>query len=883
MAAKAFNPKNPMDWARTLPGASTAMGILDEGIGLGDFATTMAKNLAVAPVAGVAGIVDLLRNRDVKSASDTIERVQSKAGGPQTEVGGKYFDAMENVISLGDPVWNTVGKGLDKLATANQFELPNGQRGEFTLPGEINPGAALSSGIFAVGQLAGPGKGKKVSLQRMKKDGIPISNMEDATARFSNGEKIYGFHEQGGEPMLIESIEQLNNHTPDLLLALPDAAPKPSKGPKKAAVGTVFDNVTDYVKAMQMALRSEHLKRTPEGKYVGAPADVDSPQKLARNRRNADRQVENGVFNADWYTRARNAAVEASGDNPLMQSLFARGTAGYSPQAMPNVELNAFLRQHNSKQLFGEDVVPRTGSQSRNIANAYSPDAYGGYILYPERIRLGRKTGPYADAKNPTIPDSELFKTANDIWHGRVMGYGDNFSRGFTPQEHGFLTGENLLLANRAEQRGLGAGELAPGFEWNPRSSQAATWGATRYDKYLSEAEAARSKAIKHNEKVDRQRARGVKGSRKMTVPQINEEALRERASFGIDSAIPAHVANDNFEFVTGENVGHLKGLNREPEAVRGAYSRDMANAYFQPGADGRLRDPFYESFGMYQRDAVPALGRFTNSAGVVETNPAFSSRPLVSLRPSDLGRTASGNKRSGGLMMVDDAPAVRQAALLRALLTGQEGGGWNKFTHANSSMKGYEKTGARLTSGSPEDLAALENSLAARGLDTVHVGDAVHAGRFYGDLSGAEVQDAVKQALRDNPTARGKAVAGRWQTGYEGVPWTDQQGTGQATRAVLNQLETPEYAVRDAAKRLDAGKLRGSMDAMNEIDRALSSARGLPMREDLMKLREMIRDVGLQGVIEYVKKNGGVGLPALALVPTLAGLASQKQAQPEG
>ena len=50
-------------------------------------------------------------------------------------------------------------------------------------------------------------------------------------------------------------------------------------------------------------------------------------------------------------------------------------------------------------------------------------------------------------------------------------------------------------------------------------------------------------------------------------------------------------------------------------------------------------------------------------------------------------------------------------------------------------------------------------------------------------------------------------------------------------------------------------------------------------MREDLLRLRQMIKDVGLQGVIDYVKKTGGAGLPAVVLVPTLDALSSQ---QPE-
>jgi hypothetical protein len=877
MATKAFDPKNPMDWARTLPGSRTAMGILDEGIGLGDFAYTMAKNMAVTPVAGISGIVDLLRNRNLQSAVDTIERIQSKAGGPQTEKGGEWFDALENVISLGDPLWNTLGKGLDKLATANQFELPNGQRGEFTLGG-INPGAALSSGLFAVGQLAGPGKGKgkipRVKKPNFKRDGVPISDLTDAEKRFSDGEPIYGFHEQDGNPFLIDSLETLRNYQPDQLMALPNKPPKPPKAPKKAAVGTVFDNITDYGEALAMALRNEHLKRTPEGKYVGAPADVISPQLLGRNRRNAVAKVEQGIFNAPWYDRARQASNDASGHNPdvylfgqhtpesQQASLFANGGAAYSPQAQPSVEMNAFLRQHNAKMLTGEDVVPRMGSQSRNVAKAYVPNADGGYDLYPDRIKLGPKTEPYGDAKNPTIDPLSLYRTANDIWHGRVMGYGANFNRGFTPQEHGFLTGENLILANTAQKKGFGAGVLPDNFQWTPRSAQAATWGAERFAQYKAEAQAIRAKALR-------------KGKKDPGMP--TDEELRARASYGIDNAMANHTANDTFEFVTGENVGHLAGLNRADLPTRQNYTNEMGQAYLKT-PNGAMRDPMYDAFQMYQYPALSIEGKYLNSAGVMETNPGFTARPLVSLSNSDLGRTASGRARRGGPQMTpSEERSMRFVALLRGFLTGQEAGAYNKFTPGNTTNKHYENTGGRHTADSPEALEAARAAFEEAKLDVIHTGDGLNVGRFPSEfgpqIPGNIIQKRVKAALSGR--TGGETVSGRWETGYEGVPWSEKQGTGETTRQVLERLvDDPNYAIPDSLKRLDAGRLRDTMRPMNEIDRALAETKNLPLRQDLLNLREMIAERGLQGVMEYVQKTGGKGLPVLALVPSLAALA---------
>ena len=199
--------------------------------------------------------------------------------------------------------------------------------------------------------------------------------------------------------------------------------------------------------------------------------------------------------------------------------------------------------------------------------------------------------------------------------------------------------------------------------------------------------------------------------------------------------------------------------------------------------------------------------------------------------------------------------------------------------------MLAREKTGVRFSADSPETLDAARTAYENAGLDAVHVGDALHVGNFPTEgppKPGTIIQRQARNAEKNLP--EGKSVAGRWETGYEGVPWSEKQGTGETTRQVLERLmDDPAYQVKNSASRLDASRLRDTMRPMNEIDRALASEKGLPVREDLLKLREMIADKGIQGVIDYVKKTGGIGLPAIALVPSLAALLGGKQQQGEG
>jgi hypothetical protein len=629
------------------------------------------------------------------------------------------------------------------------------------------------------------------------------------------------------------------------------------KGKKNSkSVATVFDGVTTYSDALRKALAGKHLNRTDIGKYVGAPEQITSPQALAANREQALRKVKEGAFNADWYDRARAIDDEVSGGDGSMASLFSRGGAANSPQNTPMNEVNDFLRQHNSTVLTGETPMVRTGAQRVNVARAYTVDPTAARVeIDPAKIRLGKKTGPYADAKDPTIPPEDLYKTANDLWHGRVMGYGKDFNRAFTPQEHGFLTGENLILADRAQKSGAGAGFLPQGYQWTPRSAQASTWGAQRLESYATKHEKAVKDALR-------------KGKKAPVTPSM--EDWKRRASYGIDDAVERNTANDTYEFITGQNTGHLAGLNAMDDAARRGYDAKMGANYLRTN-NGRMRDPIYDDLQMYQRDALPTEGSYLNSEGVLEHNPGWTSRPLVGVEGSRLGVNAKGNMKRGGPQITgSDKEAMRMAATLRGLVTGQEATGWTKFTDANTASQAAEINALRFTGSRAESKAATE-ALKAQGLDVVDLGDGAVAGKFDGSAN----KKVINSAFRASHLPVDRTAPGRWESGLEEIPWTKQEGTGATTRAVLDKLREPGSGggIRGAEDRLDAGRFRGTMEGMNEIDAKIAAEKNLPVRQDLMRLRKMISEIGLEGVRAYVKKTGGVGLPALALVPSLSGL----------
>lgn len=639
------------------------------------------------------------------------------------------------------------------------------------------------------------------------------------------------------------------------------------------SVAKAFDNITNYNDALALARSGGHIKIDPAtGKYIGAPEWVDSPQSLTKVRRDALEAVRGGSWNADWYLRQRELA-QALADDPARQSLFARGTAAYSPQAMPKVELPSFVNQHNARVLTGEEVVPRTGSQARNVARAYNVDPSTGAVSYsPADIRLGKKTGPYAQAKDPTVPEQSLYRTANDIWHGRVMGYGDDFSRGFTPQEHGFLTGENLILADNATRAGIPVGAHGQ-IPHDPRTAQAATWGSTRFNSYKTGDAARYAKELRARERYEsnperwRKRNPG-KGAPAVPKPMRTDDELRAAASQGLDSAMPAQRGYLTNEAVPGAGTGHLEGMVGEPFNVRDEYTRQIA------AATGR--DPTIEALGMFSEKPRPMVGEYTNTAGAIERNPGWVDPVLLSNQP---GKGMYGTPAR-------EKEALSTAAQIAAVLRGQEAGAWSRFIPENNRMRVGDMN-ALAFSGMPEPQAQLLRQFwRDKGLDMIDQGDQGILTMF---SNSGPVPNTVKDFERvlqfpDSPVLnklkRG-VLEGDMVPGL--AKWTDMglvptaPGSGEATSAMLKTIESS--GINKLTERLDAGRWKSVAQAYNDIDAAAAASGSKPLREDLMRLRSIVAESGIAGLRDFVKRNGAIGLPALAGLGVLPALQSSPDA----
>ena len=698
------------------------------------------------------------------------------------------------------------------------------------------------------------GVGKKIA----GKAGMELARMADQAMIEGTGPLAEGF---------------LGSLTPKPMFAVaPGKKMQRANAPKNVA--DTFEGVTDPAEALKIAQAGKHLKIDPKtGKYIGLGTHIDSPQALGALRKRVDELVDEGAYNADWYLRQKQLAQDLT-DNPLEQSLFARGTAAYSPQAMPKVELPTFARQHNERMLTGEDVIPRTGAQSRNVAKAYLPEGSVQVSYAPENIRLGSKTGPYANKKDPTVPVD--YKTANDIWHARAFELGDQqgtFNRGLTPQEHGALHGENLLLADRANKAGIPVGSTE-GALHDASTAQAATWAGTRYRSLLEDetkrfaTESARRAEYEKNPTAWKAKNPNKKSPPPKPRPIMSDEEIRAYASQGLDTAMPAQSAYLTKEAVTGEGLGHLPGMPAMTDAEKLAYTEDMMQ---QIG-----RDPTIEALGMFSKKPSRTSGEYKNAQGDVEKNPGFQNQVLVSNEKAKTGRVTPESERE----------ALDLAARLDAIMGAQQAGAWSRFHPAGTPglrVADMDSLVVNTKGLSPAERSKIFEFTQQNQLGAIDHGDRIIIKDFDNDRSATELAKLYGKSNVNQPFQRGRLESGYepglMRFGEKGLEATEP-GSGEVTRALLAKMD--ESKIKDLYERLDMSRWRTVAEGKNNLDRAIAQSKGLPLRDDLLKLRTIIAESGFTGLKDYVKKYGAAaaGLAAFPSIGLPAVLPTERPAQ---
>ena len=571
--------------------------------------------------------------------------------------------------------------------------------------------------------------------------------------------------------------------------------------------------------AIAVAESGAHVIPKKDGGFIGAPYWVRTTADLEQMRRNFDAQVERGLTGAPWYGEAQAGIKETAGPDPARQHLQAREQALFSAQSDPDVNLGFTLAAHNAFEMGQPLSKAHTGRQ----ASTYRAARESG-----EDIKLGKKTGIYAEHLDPTMEDPTT--GTNDIWHARAFDYrtpeGKPWDRALTPQQHAFLDAETVLAVARANKRNLGGRS-----NWTPGEIQAAPWVA------------GKSEGL--------QRKRG-----------LSKEAADTEAAKTYPAHYDKYTAHGTYEATPGIGTGHMENVATGPEALRAEYGASPLSQWMDPQG----RDILYDTLGAYQRKTKPATGVFQSHEGPLETNPANVARPLVGL------------KGTSGKRAID--PASRKmltvAEAVRAYVDAQNMGAFSKPIRGNQVGRSNSFLVPHDRPMTIEQVQQLRELGASVGLP--HVID-YGEGVVLTDFAGQQDSKALTRVLKDPafqeklkgilPGVPQRVELDAGAIDYEGA--FKKPGSGEATRLLREHVLYDEVL-----NKLDASpELRqAALDRFNR-DLEKSAQGGGIAREDIQRARMLIATTGFRGL--FAALDAGVALPA-ALLPIAVGAVAASQ-----
>lgn len=618
-----------------------------------------------------------------------------------------------------------------------------------------------------------------------------------------------------GKDLLDENYGDAAKGTAGLILG----AMVPGPGPKFARpMGNAAIRSGRGLAMEEAALAAEkgtHLKRKPsDGKYVGAPEHVNSPQSLGALRGDLYERASTEPEGGSWYHKAQDANREITGGDAALGDLHARELAITSPLATPETNLGFALQGHNSAVLGAPREIVRDRAKAGQVNKAvsdYLAETYGGDVG-----GLGKKTSPYGDAINP---HKESYNSVNDTIMARSFGFanpdGTPFSGTVTPQMHAFMDGEMSRLTARMNQESVGGRN-----DWTPHDVQASIWVTTKARQFMEKN------------------------------PKLSFEEAFAEANKGYGDYLQKHTAYDTHESAPYATSGHLEGYKDLSPEARASFENDPRSSW--AGPDGR--DSIYGALEMYARPTQQAQGAYAGPYGM-EYNRVDVARPLVDLDSGPRGHEIPGITKD----------ALSAASALRGLVDVQGGAAWNKpitKTRAQDANAAWAPKEGKL---SREELQQANEQAGKYDMAAIDNGEGVLAFDPSFTKSSADILAAYKDGLGEKLVPGQKAERARMEgdyTSYESELRAANAGKGLATQKMLERFDRLKPEVQDRIAR--DPDLMAAVAARIERDQEFAARHGLPQRADVRTLREAMTQPGWHQRLREMLADG-VPLPAMA------------------
>lgn len=714
--------------------------------------------------------------------------------------------------------------------------------------------------VGGLGTLASRGKrAAERALSRPRTQAL--TPQEEAAARRNLPPELrdFGAKEQREEAIrrrVLRQAEQAARQAEEAAQRQPTRATRP--GAQQSALPATY--YRDLARSqgdeavLDEARRGAHIRRKPDGSYVGAPRHVRSPQALRAMRRDLDQQFEEGlgvIQYADparagtWYDRYKEALALSS--EPYQIGPVRDAHAVYSAGVSPQSETMSALYHGNTRAL-GDPQRAKYQQQS---------DALDQAAAAGEPARMGPKTGEYRNKIDPETAIRGLFGTNDFRWAQAFRNThpdGRPWESGVGPTMHTFMDGETALAVDRANQAAVGGRT-----DWTGAHLQEVPWVVGKAQDFYN---------------------RGYQGGQYTPGLDQNMEpgmvqAIRDANNTAMDY-FPDHMFGATYEQVPGLNTGHVPQILDMDFDARQQYGNvgswavtntDAADMGMNPLIGSGSRDVIHRALGLRQLPTVQGVGQWRNSAGQIENNPVNVTRTLGHFTKGDTSQ-----------LDPDFVSAMDAAETFRGAMDVQEAAAGN-IMHAGKGADGFLVElgdAANPRQATAEEMAALSRALAGTDFDVSASPRGVAVAPFAGGNNlpqQFEQLNAPNSALRSAMPAGGRLRPAGFQTTFNPISY----GQGQATTQVLeNFANLPPQIQREVTQRLaESEEVRQRVKLKRGRDDFLGTG-----RDDVQLMRRFFSEADWARAVELMRQGMTPAAAVAALGYSLSAMADAEMSE---
>ena len=294
-----------------------------------------------------------------------------------------------------------------------------------------------------------------------------------------------------------------------------------------------------------MFSKKKDLKRTKTGQYIGAPKELNAPQKLGALRRSIKGLAEEGEGGRFWYEQSGKALLNITGGNREEANKLAQAIAITSPQTPVPSNFNYAVQayyQHRAGEPIKTGMYP--GWMSRALTDVFAGGNWE-----------GRKTNNFYNNVMREIDSTIEQGVTTDIWMMRAFGF-----MGDSPTDAQYTFVENEVK------------KLSKDLGWEPQQVQAAVWVAmkarTENKKVKAKTEEISQRKGYMKYEIDpktNKKVRVLIDPEKHRQTWLNEAmkydptgAEKDQAKFDYSDAARNNLAQVSWESIPGATSGHL-------------------------------------------------------------------------------------------------------------------------------------------------------------------------------------------------------------------------------------------------------------------------------------------------------------------------------------